>query len=63
MAISIALGGHVRAGPEDVVHDAPGHYAASNAVLVSRAVALCEAIGRPVATPAAEAREILGMRS
>ena len=62
MAISIALGGHVRTGLEDVVHDSPGHYAASNAVLVSRAVALCEAVGRPVATPA-EARGILGVRS
>jgi 3-keto-5-aminohexanoate cleavage enzyme len=59
MAVTIALGGHVRTGLEDVVYVAPGQFAPSNAALVQRAVALCQAIGRPVATPA-EAREILG---
>jgi 3-keto-5-aminohexanoate cleavage enzyme len=60
MAITLALGGHIRTGLEDVVYTAPGEYAASNAQLVTRAKALCEAIGRPVATPA-QAREILGV--
>ena len=59
MAVTIALGGHVRTGLEDVVYIAPGQFAPSNAALVERAVALCQAIGRPVATPT-EAREILG---
>jgi 3-keto-5-aminohexanoate cleavage enzyme len=60
MAVTLALGGHIRTGFEDVVYVAPGVYAESNAELVARAVALCEAIGRPVATPA-QAREILGI--
>ena len=60
MAVALALGGHIRTGLEDVVYAAPGEYAESNAQLVVRAKALCEAIGRPVATPA-QAREILGV--
>jgi 3-keto-5-aminohexanoate cleavage enzyme len=60
MAVALALGGHIRTGLEDVVYVAPGHYAESNAQLVTRARALCEAVGRPVATPA-QAREILGI--
>ncbi len=60
MAITLALGGHVRTGLEDVVYVAPGEYADSNAQLVTRAVSLCDAIGRPVAT-VAQAREILGI--
>jgi 3-keto-5-aminohexanoate cleavage enzyme len=60
MAVTLALGGHIRTGLEDVVYTAPGEYAESNAQLVSRAKALCEALGRPVATPA-QAREILGI--
>jgi 3-keto-5-aminohexanoate cleavage enzyme len=60
MAVTLALGGHVRTGLEDVVYVAPGEYADSNAQLVARAVAMCEAIGRPVAT-VAQAREILGI--
>jgi 3-keto-5-aminohexanoate cleavage enzyme len=60
MAVTLALGGHVRTGLEDVVYVAPGEYAESNAQLVTRASALCEAIGRPVATPA-QARAILGI--
>jgi 3-keto-5-aminohexanoate cleavage enzyme len=60
MALTLALGGHIRTGLEDVVYAAPGEYAESNAQLVTRARALCEAIGRPVATPA-QAREILGV--
>jgi 3-keto-5-aminohexanoate cleavage enzyme len=60
MAITLALGGHVRTGLEDVVYVAPGEYATSNAQLVTRAKTLCEAVGRPVATPA-QARQILGI--
>jgi 3-keto-5-aminohexanoate cleavage enzyme len=60
MAVTLALGGHIRTGLEDVVYMAPGLYAESNAQLVTRARAVCEAIGRPVATPA-QAREILGI--
>lgn len=60
MAVTLALGGHVRTGLEDVVYVAPGEYAESNVQLVTRARTLCEAIGRPVATPA-QAREILAV--
>lgn len=60
MAVTLALGGHIRTGLEDVVYVAPGEYAESNAQLVARARTLCEAIGRPVATPA-QAREMLGI--
>jgi 3-keto-5-aminohexanoate cleavage enzyme len=60
MAATLALGGHIRTGLEDVVYVARGEYAESNAQLVTRARALCEAIGRPVATPE-QAREILGV--
>jgi 3-keto-5-aminohexanoate cleavage enzyme len=62
MAVSIALGGHVRTGLEDVVYTAPDEYAQSNVVLVERAKDLCSSIGRPVATPA-EARELFGVTS
>jgi len=60
MAVTLALGGHIRTGLEDVVYVAPGEYAESNAQLVTRARTLCEAVGRPVATPA-QARKILGI--
>jgi 3-keto-5-aminohexanoate cleavage enzyme len=60
MALTLSLGGHVRTGLEDVVYTAPGEYAQSNGQLLTRARTLCEAIGRPVATPA-QAREILGI--
>jgi 3-keto-5-aminohexanoate cleavage enzyme len=60
MAVTLALGGHIRTGLEDVVYVAPGEYAESNAQLVTRARILCEAIGRPVASPA-QARKILGV--
>lgn len=62
MAVTLALGGHVRTGLEDVVYVAPRQYAESNAELVSRARTLCDLVGRPVATPA-QAREILGIRA
>jgi len=60
MALTLSLGGHIRTGLEDVVYVAPGEYAESNGQLVTRARHLCDAIGRPVATPA-QAREILGI--
>jgi 3-keto-5-aminohexanoate cleavage enzyme len=60
MALTLSLGGHIRTGLEDVVYVAPGEYAESNGQLVTRARTLCDAIGRPVATPA-QAREILGI--
>jgi 3-keto-5-aminohexanoate cleavage enzyme len=62
MAVTLALGGHIRTGLEDVVYVAPHEYAESNAQLVRRARTICEAIGRPVASPA-QAREILGIRA
>jgi 3-keto-5-aminohexanoate cleavage enzyme len=60
MAVTLALGGHIRTGLEDVVYVSPREYAESNAQLVARARTLCDAVGRPVATPA-QAREILGI--
>jgi 3-keto-5-aminohexanoate cleavage enzyme len=60
MALTLSLGGHIRTGLEDVVYVAPGEYAESNGQLVARARTLCDAIGRPVATPA-QARDILGI--
>jgi 3-keto-5-aminohexanoate cleavage enzyme len=60
MAVTLALGGHIRTGLEDVVYVGPGEYAQTNAQLVRRARALCEAAGRPVASPS-QAREILGI--
>ncbi len=60
MAVTLALGGHIRTGLEDLSYIAPHEYASSNAQLVARARSLCDAIGRPVATPA-QAREILGI--
>jgi 3-keto-5-aminohexanoate cleavage enzyme len=61
MAATLARGGHVRTGLEDLVWTARGRYATSNAELVERAVTLCEAVGRPVATPQ-QARELLQIR-
>ena len=52
--LTIERGGHLRVGLEDF-GDGPG-----NVEQVQRAVALCEELGRPVATNA-QAREILGM--
>jgi 3-keto-5-aminohexanoate cleavage enzyme len=62
MAATLARGGHVRTGLEDVVWMARGRYASSNAELVERAVALCAAVGRPVASPQ-QARELLQIGS
>jgi 3-keto-5-aminohexanoate cleavage enzyme len=55
-----AKGGHTRIGMEDNVRVDKNTLAASNAALVSRAVALCDIYERPVATWQ-QAREILGL--
>jgi 3-keto-5-aminohexanoate cleavage enzyme len=61
MAAALAMGGHVTTGLEITAYIERGRYAASNAELVARAVELCTAIGRPVATPA-QARRSLELR-
>ena len=58
---SVAAGGHARTGLEDNVRLDRHTLAPSNAALVRRTVGICEAHGRPVATPA-QARETLGLR-
>jgi 3-keto-5-aminohexanoate cleavage enzyme len=60
MAAALGMGGHIRSGMEDVAYMARGEFATGNAQLVTRAVELCRAVGRPVATPA-QARQILGL--
>ncbi|UYV36918.1 3-keto-5-aminohexanoate cleavage protein [Rhodobacteraceae bacterium D3-12] len=59
---AIAAGGHTRAGLEDNIRLDRDRLAPSNAALVERAVKLCEAYERPVAS-VAEARKILGLRA
>lgn len=58
---TIALGGHVRTGFEDVLYYAKGERATSNAQLVERVVGVAKRAGREVATPAI-ARAMLGLR-
>ena len=53
---TLERGGHLRVGLEDHFGDRQP----SNVELMREAVALCETVGRPVATPR-QAREILGM--
>jgi 3-keto-5-aminohexanoate cleavage enzyme len=60
MAATLAMGGHLRTGLEDVAYTARGVYARSNAELVERAVALSQAVGRSVASPR-RARELLSL--
>jgi len=57
---SIVKGGHTRTGMEDNVRLDKNTLASSNAVLVRRAVAICEKHARPVASWR-EARNILGL--
>lgn len=59
-AETIALGGHVRTGFEDVRYLEAGRLARSNAELINRVADMASAAGRRVATPA-EAREMLGL--
>ena len=56
---AIAMGGHVRVGPEDNIYYSKGRLA-TNAELVARVARIANEAGRPVATPA-QAREILGL--
>ncbi|MEP5758628.1 MAG: 3-keto-5-aminohexanoate cleavage protein [Litoreibacter sp.] len=58
---SISKGGHTRTGLEDNVRLDRNSLAASNAVLVKRAVDLCDKYERPVATWQ-QARDMLGLR-
>ena len=57
---SIAAGGHARTGLEDNIRLDRDTLAPSNAALVRRTAEICEAHGRPVATPQ-QARDILGL--
>ena len=57
---TIALGGHVRTGFEDVLYYAKGEKAASNAQLIARVADMARRAGRTIATPA-QAREMLGL--
>lgn len=55
------LGGHVRVGLEDNIYLEKGVLAASNTVLVEKAVRILRELGGTIAT-AGEAREILGLK-
>ena len=57
---SIATGGHVRTGFEDVRYLEPGVLAESNAQLVGRVAAMARTAGREVANPEAT-RNLLGL--
>lgn len=61
-ALSMSMGGHVRAGFEDNPYYRPGELASSNAQLVERLARLAREIGREIATPI-EARQVLGLAS
>lgn len=61
VALSVALGGHVRVGMEDNVYIERGVLAQANAQLVEKAVDIVRAVGREPATPA-EARQRLRLR-
>lgn len=61
MYATLAMGGHVRVGLEDNVYYSKG-VKASNVMLVDRAVRVIKEFGKEPAT-AAEAREILGLKS
>jgi uncharacterized protein (DUF849 family) len=60
VAAAVEFGGNVRVGLEDNFYTRAGAMATSNGELVADAVALVEAGGRSVATPA-QAREMLGL--
>ncbi|HEX2058463.1 MAG TPA: 3-keto-5-aminohexanoate cleavage protein [Actinomycetota bacterium] len=57
---TIALGGHVRTGFEDVLYYAKGERARSNAQLIERVVDMARRAGRDVAAPS-QARDLLGL--
>lgn len=50
ITMAIAMGGHVRAGLEDVVEFEKG-VPASNSMLIERVVRIANAVGRPIAVP------------
>lgn len=54
--LALERGGHLRVGLEDYV----GPEQPTNVELIERAKALCEAVGRPIATPA-QAAELMGV--
>jgi 3-keto-5-aminohexanoate cleavage enzyme len=60
--LSMAMGGHARAGFEDNAHYRPGEPATSNAQLIERLVRFGRELGREPATPD-EARAMLGLTS
>lgn len=62
VALSVAMGGHVRVGMEDNVYIERGVLARSNAQIVEKAVGILHAVGKEIASPA-EARQILGLRA
>lgn len=62
LALALSVGGHVRVGWEDNPYLPDGTPSRSNAELVDVVVALARTMGREPAT-AAEAREIIGLRS
>lgn len=59
-ALAIEMGGHIRCGFEDTIHDYHGKgLSRSNAAQVEAIVNLSHVLGRPVATPA-DVRKFLG---
>jgi 3-keto-5-aminohexanoate cleavage enzyme len=61
-ALTLNMGGHVRAGFEDNAFYRPGEQARSNAQLIERLVRMAHEVGRDVATPT-EARRMLGLNA
>lgn len=61
VALSAALGGHVRVGMEDNVYIERGVLARSNAQIVEKAADILRALGKELASPE-EARDILRLR-
>ncbi len=59
--LSMAMGGHARAGFEDNPYYRPGELASSNAQLIERLVRIARELGREIATPA-EARQLLHLQ-
>ncbi|MFQ5830293.1 MAG: 3-keto-5-aminohexanoate cleavage protein [Candidatus Methylomirabilia bacterium] len=51
VALSVALGGHIRVGMEDNVYIERGELAKSNAQIVEKAVGILRAVGKEPATP------------
>ena len=60
LSAAIALGGHIRVGWEDNPYIEDGVLAATNALLVEKAVRIARDLGREIASPT-EARQIIGL--